>query len=407
LPPALLSAAGKTFSDPARSGFAALDQVEALLDGLPEETDPGRIVRIGTASLYVDRLAELREPSWKVVLQGRDGGPARRHIGALMHLCLNDYLTGRWDECTDLADEGLQLCESSGYEFFTWYFWYCRAVVAAPRGDDDTAALLTDRIIRWATPRGVGTAVHYARHVRTVAALGRGDFESAYQHATAISPAGILASHVPHALWAAMDLVEAGARTRRHAEAASHTRAVRDAGIADLSPRLALLAGCSEALCAVEDDEAVRLFDRALAVPGVERWPFDLARVRLAYGERLRRARMTAQSRVPLRQACDSFAILDALPWAERASKELRATGMTGPRTSSGGEVLTPQEREIADLAASGLSNRQIAERLYVSHRTVGAHLYQIFPKLGITSRAALRDALAALEEDSTGRLAR
>ena len=401
-PPALLSAAGKTFSDPVRAGAAALEQLEPILDGLPEETDPGRIVRIGTASLYVDRLAELREPSWRVVLQGRDGGPVRRHLGALMHLCLNDYLTGRWDECVDLAEEGVHLCEDSGYEFFTWYFWYSRAVIAAPRGDDDTAALLADRIIRWATPRGVGTALHYARHVQTVAALGRGDFESAYQHATAVSPAGVFASHVPHALWVAMDLVEAAIRTGRHAEAASHVCAIREAGIAEISPRLALLAAGAQALCAIEDDAAVHLFESALAIPGVERWPFDLARVRLAYGERLRRARATAQSRVPLRLACDSFAILGALPWTERAAKGLRATGSAVPRTGVDGNLLTSQEREIADLAASGLSNRQIAERLYVSHRTVGAHLYQIFPKLGITSRAALRDALAALEEDST-----
>jgi DNA-binding CsgD family transcriptional regulator len=399
-PPALLSVAGKTFSDPARSGVAALEQLQSILSGLPEETDPGRIVRIGTASLYPDRLADLRESSWKVVLQGRDGGPARRHLGALMHLCLDDYLTGRWDECTELADEGVQLCEDSGYRFFTWYFWYCRAIVAAPRGDDATAGRLTDQITRFATPRGVGTALHYAGHVRTIADIGRGDFESAYQHAAAISPAGTFASHVPHALWVAMDLVEAAVRTNRRAEAAAHVRAMQETGIAELSPRLALLAGGSAALCADEDEDAVRLFDAALALPGVERWPFDLARVQLAYGEMLRRARSNADSRRPLSSAYDAFSLLSARPWTERASKELRASGWVAPRTAAAGsKVLTPQEREIADLAASGLSNKQIAERLYLSHRTVGAHLYQIFPKLGIASRAALRDALAGLDE--------
>ncbi|MFJ2648000.1 ATP-binding protein [Streptomyces sp. NPDC087420] len=398
-PPVLLSVIGRTFSDPARTGVAALDQLESLLGGLREETDPGRIVRIGTASLYADRLADVREPSWRVVLQGRDGGPARRYIGALMHLCLDDGLTGRWDECVRLADEGVQLCEDSGYHFFTWYFWYCRAVVAASRGDDATAGELADRITRWATPRGVVTALHYARHVRTVAALGRGDFEAAYQNATAISAAGDLASHVPHALWVAMDVVEAAMRTNRPAEAAAHVRAVRETGIAALSPRLALLAGGAAALCATDDEEAVRLFEEALAVPTVERWPFDLARVRLAYGERLRRARANAEARGPLSLAYDAFVLLGATPWAERASKELRATGWGAARaTTPGGKGLTPQEREIADLAASGLSNKQIAERLYLSHRTVGAHLYQIFPKLGITSRAGLRDALADLE---------
>ncbi|GHH87097.1 LuxR family transcriptional regulator [Streptomyces sulfonofaciens] len=398
-PPALLSVASKTFSDPARSGVAALEQLQSILSGLPEESDPGRIVRIGTASLYPDRLADVREPSWKVVLQGRDGGPARRTLGALMHLCLGDFLSGRWDECDELADEGIQLCEESGYGFFTWYFWYCRAVVAAPRGDDATAERLVDQITRFATPRGVGTALHYALHVRTIADLGRGDFEGAFQHASAVSPPGTFASHVPHALWVAMDLVEAAVRTNRRAEAVAHVRAIRETGIAEFSPRLALLAGCAAALCAEDDEEAVRLFDTALAVPGLERWPFDLARVRLAYGERLRRARGNADCRGPLSMAHDSFSLLGARPWMERAAKELRASGWVAPRTAAvESGVLTPQERQIAELAASGLSNKQIAERLYLSHRTIGAHLYQIFPKLGISSRAALRDALAHLE---------
>ncbi|WP_369228260.1 AAA family ATPase [Streptomyces sp. R39] len=399
-PPPLLSAAGKTFSDPARSGAAALEQLGPILDGLPHETDPARIVRIGTASLYVDRLADLRESSWRVVRQGRDGGPARRTLGALMHLCLGDYLSGRWDECEELAAEGLRLCEDSGYRFFTWYFWYCRAVVAAVRGDDGPADRLADRITRFATPRGVGTALHYARHVRTVAGIGRGDFEGAYQQAVAVSSPGTFASHVPHALWVAMDLVEAAVRTGRREEAAAHVRAMRDIDMAALSPRLALLAGGSAALCAEEDEDAIRLFDEALAVPGVERWPFDLARVRLAYGERLRRARANSDCRGPLSQAHDAFTLLKARPWMERASKELRASGWTMPRTvTAEHQLLTPQERQIAELAASGLSNKQIAERLYLSHRTIGAHLYQIFPKLGVSSRAALRDALADLDE--------
>ena len=80
-------------------------------------------------------------------------------------------------------------------------------------------------------------------------------------------------------------------------------------------------------------------------------------------------------------------------PWSQRAATELAATGAT--RTARRRVALTPQEREIALLAATGLTNREIATRLYMSHRTVSSHLYRIFPKLGITSRAALRDALS------------
>ena len=137
-------------------------------------------------------------------------------------------------------------------------------------------------------------------------------------------------------------------------------------------------------------------FEQALAIPGADRWPFDLARVRLAYGERLRRARSARAARAELTAAHDAFQRLGARPWARRAAAELRATGQAPAATSTNGsaEPLTPQEHEIASLAAAGLTNKQIGERLYLSHRTVSGHLYRIFPKLGITTRAALRDAL-------------
>jgi len=237
----------------------------------------------------------------------------------------------------------------------------------------------------------------HARHVRVLAAMGQGDFEDAYQHAAAISPAGVLAPYVPLALWVAMDLVEAAVRTGRHAEAAAHAATLRDAGVAALSPRLTLLATASEAITA-PDDLAPRLFEKALATPGAHRFPFDLARVRLCYGEQLRRTRAVAGSRAQLTTALETFERLGAKQWATRAVGELRAAGRTDPYALRRDRApLTPQELEIAQLAATGLTNKQIGQRLFLSHRTVGAHLYQIFPKLGITSRAALRDALASL----------
>lgn len=127
----------------------------------------------------------------------------------------------------------------------------------------------------------------------------------------------------------------------------------------------------------------------------MDRWPFDLARVRLAQGERLRRSRALSESKAPLAAALKAFEHLDSPAWAERARKELRAAGQVIPHPD--GPVaaeLTAQEQQIAEFAATGLTNKQIAERLFISHRTVAAHLYQIYPKLGIASRVALRDAL-------------
>ena len=89
------------------------------------------------------------------------------------------------------------------------------------------------------------------------------------------------------------------------------------------------------------------------------------------------------------------FDALGAAVWSKRARQELRATGerIVG-RTPDARERLTAQELQIAQFAAEGLSNRDIGERLFLSHRTVGGHLYRIFPKLDITGRAQLRDAL-------------
>jgi len=195
-----------------------------------------------------------------------------------------------------------------------------------------------------------------------------------------------------------MDLVEAAVRTHRQAEAERHVQAVREAGIAALSPRLAILAAGSAAIAA-GDEHAPALFEEALRLPTVDQWPFDVARVRLAYGERLRRLRATTESRMYLEAALAAFQKLGATPWASRAELELRATGRTRmPSRAPDVGALTPQELQIARLAASGMTNKQIAERLFLSPRTVGGHLYQIFPKLGITTRAALRDALDAAD---------
>ncbi|MFD8079809.1 response regulator transcription factor, partial [Streptomyces sp. NPDC059718] len=268
-------------------------------------------------------------------------------------------------------------------------------LLAAATGEPDTTDAITGKIIHWATRRKAFGAAHYAHHAAGLAALGRGDFTGAYSHATAISPAGHLASHAPHALWATMDLVEAAIRTNRHHEAAAHAAAMREAGIAALSSRHALLTHACTALTTTDDHQALHLFTHALQIPGARRWTFDHARVQLAHGERLRRSRATTESRTPLAAALSAFQRLGARPWTERAETELRAAGTAKRRPGTATpHTLTPQELEIARLAASGLTNKQIAERLYLSHRTIGAHLYQIYPKLGITSRGMLRDAL-------------
>jgi DNA-binding CsgD family transcriptional regulator len=119
------------------------------------------------------------------------------------------------------------------------------------------------------------------------------------------------------------------------------------------------------------------------------------ARLLLAYGAWLRRQRRVAESRAPLRAAREAFDALGAVPWGERARQELRAAGEASHhRTPRAWDRLSPQELQIARLAADGLSNREIGQQLYLSHRTVSSHLYRVFPKLGISSRSQLRTVL-------------
>jgi DNA-binding CsgD family transcriptional regulator len=392
--PTVLDLQSDTYADPARTAILAMPGLDAEIGKLNDQTDPAAIVRVAMAGVWVDRVPACRDALREVVRDNRDGGAITSGIDALMLLCVDYFMTGEWDQAGQLADEGIRLSEIYGYGLLAWQGRWCKAVIAAGRGDLDDVDALADDLIRWAVPRRAVMVQHYGHHAKELAALGRGDYEQAYEHATAITPAGTLASHIPIALWVGMDIVEAAVRTGRHAEAAAHVAAMSAAGIGEISPRLALMVRGSAAIAASPDD-AGELFDRALATAGARQWPFELARIQLAYGERLRRARAIADARAKLTSALATFEHLRAEPWVLRTHSELRASGHAPREGSFGIASLTPREREIAKLAAAGLSNKQIAERLFLTHRTVAAHLYQVFPKLGITSRAALHAALA------------
>ena len=157
---------------------------------------------------------------------------------------------------------------------------------------------------------------------------------------------------------------------------------------------IALALGHARALVA-GPAEAGKRFDEALA-SDLTRWPFQRARIQLAYGQWLRRQRRVAESRTVLRAARDTFDVLGCQRWSEHARRELRASGeRSRRRVPAARDQLTAQELQIAQLAAEGLSNREIGQRLYLSHRTISTHLYRVFPKLGITSRGELSTVLA------------
>jgi DNA-binding CsgD family transcriptional regulator len=397
LPPTLLTLCRSTFGDPAHNATTVLEQFGPVLTRLQHEHNPFTITRIATGCVYADRLGECREPLQRVVRDGRNGGAVALAINALVSSCVDHWWSGKWDEADESAAEGISLSEKHGYRRYSFILGgYIRALVSAARGDDGISEAAAEDLTNWAAVTGSGIAAAFAHHLRAITANAAGNFERAYHEATQISPAGTLAPFAPHALWVLFDLVEAAIRTGRHTEATAHVTAMREAGIAKISPRLALIyRGC--AAMTAPADRATPLFEDALAVRGATRWPFDFARVQLAYGEHLRRAHLTAEASTQCIRALDAFENLGASPWTARATMELRGTGVPTPvRAGAGGPALTAQDREIATLAASGLSNKQIAERVHLSHRTVGARLGRIYRILGISSRAALYDALEA-----------
>ncbi len=395
LAPTLIMMAA-TVAPPARVTGDVLEQIDRAVADLPRHPDFVHVVRVFFAATYVDRVDGCRAALLRVI---SDSGGDERSVpafSAMVFVSVAEFATGRWADARHHADRGVERADRYGYTMLRWAGWYVQALLAAARGETAETEAVLARMGQWALPRGVLVVKRYIAHVAGLAALGRGDYDIAFHACASISPPGTFASHEPFALWVVLDLVEAAERSGRHDAALAHVAAAQAAGIAAISSRLALHCAAAAALVA-PDDEAPARFEQALGTPDAERWPFDLARVELAYGEYLRRARATTASRVHLSAALAVFDRLDARPWRDRTTAELLATGQT--RRSLEAEdpsALTPQEQEIALLAATGLTNRQIGEHLHLSPRTVSAHLYRVFPKVGVTARAGLRDALSA-----------
>ncbi|GAA0295439.1 AAA family ATPase [Kineococcus aurantiacus] len=201
------------------------------------------------------------------------------------------------------------------------------------------------------------------------------------------------------AAWSVADLAEAAAGAGAPAQALDVLERVAPAAELFGSDHLRLLVHRARAL--LLDPAAEEHFVAALAAAERAEAPVELARTQLAYGEWLRREQRPVDARPVLAAAVGGFERRGARSLAERAAQELRAAGgavRVGDVRPGSGAPLTAQELQIARLAAQGMSNKEIADQLYLSHRTVGAHLYKLFPKLGITSRARLRAALADLD---------
>ncbi|MEV6110402.1 AAA family ATPase [Streptomyces sp. NPDC051940] len=320
----------------------------------------------------------------------RDQGAIGMLPRVLMYLARSQLYLGRCRDVQTTAAEGLRIAQDTAQTHYAGHLTGLLACAAATQGDEERCRSLADDILGEG-PSERGVECLYALSLLD---LGLGRYDEALRR---LEP--VIGGHGCHL---AMDhtyglapYVEAAARggdpRRARAACEQFTGWARATG----RPWPRAVALRLQALLA-PGDEPDRLYARAVALHRQDVLPFEGARTELLYGEWLRRAHRRGEARAQLRQALETFETLRARPWAERARRELRATGESVPAARTRGgparllDILTPQELQIVRMAATGMSNRDIAAVLFLSPRTVGYHLYKAFPKLGIASRREL-----------------
>jgi DNA-binding CsgD family transcriptional regulator len=305
--------------------------------------------------------------------------------------------TGRWDAALAAAAQARDLAEAYQMDMVAAAGALVAATVLAMRADTTAARAQATSAIASIDPAESGLVAARARRVFGIAALNDGAHVTAYAQLRKMfrpdgSPVHPLVSY--HGLG---DLAAAAARADRHIEG----RDVLERALGHLdgtpSPRLEQIFARARGILA-GPAEAGAHFGKALSDPEGDRWPFERAQLQLDYGEWMRRSRRINEAKPLLAAALETFRELQARAWAQRAEAELRACGVSvdaAPGAPAALAELTPQQREIVVLAGSGLTNREIADRLFLSPRTVASHLYRSYPKLGISGRHQLRDLIA------------
>jgi ATP/maltotriose-dependent transcriptional regulator MalT len=322
-------------------------------------------------------------------MEGRLGHLPRMLV---LHGIVTSFL-GAWDVAVPAGEEARRLATELGGPLWIAGGETVLSLVAGMRGDAEAAERGAARAEQLGLAAGGKVTVALAQFGRVLSALGESRHDDAYASARRLFDSADPAYHPVVARWLIGDLAEAALHADRVAEARELLAQVEATAGARPAVWIALVLRHARALLA-EPAEAGDRFDDVLA-SDLTRWPFQRARIQLAYGQWLRRQRRVAESRGVLRTARDTFDALGCAPWSEQARRELRASGeRSRRRVPDARDQLTPQELQIATLAAEGLSNREIGQRLYLSHRTISTHLYRVFPKLEITSRGELSSAL-------------
>lgn len=384
----LLDGLAVRFTDGYAASSSSLKQ--ALGAVRDEDGRPGQDVRWpGFARRVAPDLFE--DETWRAfavrnVQIARETGALAVLPLALNYLASRRIFEGELDAAETLLAEADAIAEATG----TTPIVIATLLLAGCRGDEARASALIEASEAEAIARGEGVILTFGEHARALLHNGLGDYEAALAPAQSASARDELMVSV----WSLPELIEAATRSGRTEIAAEALERLSERTSA-AGTELALgIEARSRALLS-EGDVAEGLYREAIERLGHTRIRLDFARAYLLYGEWLRREGRRVDAREQLRPAHDMLAAMGIDAFAERARRELSATGETvRKRTVETREDLTAQEAQIARLAAEGRTNPEIGGALFISARTVEWHLRNVYPKLGITSRRELRRAL-------------
>jgi DNA-binding CsgD family transcriptional regulator len=318
-------------------------------------------------------------------------------LGLLSHVLTMQILdrieVGDWEKATACVEEGKRVAHDSGQPIWNDGTLTLSAILSGIRGNYDEAMSLAARTEQLANGRKLNDLLACVQLARGYACVSNGRYAEGFAELRRLFDSSDSCFHLTERYHGIAQFAEAATRCGEQETA----RRVLDSLERETTgnPAQVLKVHLAYARAVLADDEDAEQRFRDALDQDLVRWPWPKARLELAYGTWLRRQRRVAESRQPLRSAQTIFELIGATSWAEQASAELRAAGerirQSGPAAR---DALSAQELQIARLAAEGFSNREIGERLFLSPRTVGSHLYRIFPKLGISSRAQLATSL-------------
>jgi DNA-binding CsgD family transcriptional regulator len=381
-------------ADPVFQGKAVIGMLSRFV--IEDVADADALRLLGMAAFAVGDLVRGADFLERAETALRDEG----RLGLLIHvLGLQAPIrlsTGDWEKQIAASEEGRRLAQETRQPVWTAQTLSVEAVGRAHRGQAEEALELAAKAEQMASGKHLNALLASVRLARGCAWITSGRYGDAYAELRrTFDPAD--PSYHPRVRFASvMLLAEAAVRSGKRDDARMVIKDLEHVAAATPAPALHVYLLYARAVLA-ENADAEDLYKAALS-QDLTRWPWPRARIELAYGSWLRRQRRVTESRVALRSALDTLSLIGARTWAEQARAELCAAGeRPAAPLIAAAEVLSPQELQVARLAAQGLSNREIGQRLYLSHRTVGSHLYRIFPKLGITSRAQLASRLDSL----------